>query len=64
MTGLSKLCEICGQEIRIVVSHSTNYSSGEGFSLSIVAKCGCSKRTPGATDLDTIRFGGELPDGW
>lgn len=63
-------CDGCGNEIELVVSNVINhsgskYTGGDGtFKLMIGAECGCSREKPQATELDSIEFSGNPPDGW
>lgn len=63
-------CDECGSEIELVVSNVINhsgskYTGGNGtHSLTIAAECDCARETPQATELDSIKFSGDPPDGW
>lgn len=69
---MAETCSECGEEIRIAVNRVTDLSkpkkrygvATKEFSVGVVAECGCESEEPKATELDSIRFHGEPPEGW
>lgn len=65
-------CNECNTEIRPRVGNMIQHSgSSKGYSsrskkytVKIVIACECTSESPQATELDSIKVSGEIPDQW
>ena len=62
-------CDSCNSEIEINVTYCVNHnpsrSYGEGsYTLKLEAQCECESESPMATELSSIKFHGNPPEGW
>lgn len=63
-----KKCSNCDSEIRPRVSsmieHSRKHKGKGSYTARIVLACECTVESPKATELDSIKFNGEMPSNW